>query len=115
MRFEIVRHAAIQRDQAARWQVERSTRGSNVDVSADRLDRDSTLGLMRRQAGLSGQHDHHDAKVVVLDECLGVVAGRPFRFVMELLHFSREIEFEVAAGHRLRMRTPVLRLRIVSV
>src|SRR5947207_304235 len=65
--LNVVRQAAIEREQAANWQIKRSTRRWDLDVSADRLKRDSTFSLMRRHPCVSAQRHQHHAEVAVLE------------------------------------------------
>jgi hypothetical protein len=68
--------------------------GPHLDVTDNGLDGDPTLRLMPRQARSRFERGENDAKVVVLHERPGVLAGSPFGFAVELFEFSLQIKLQ---------------------
>ena len=114
-RLNIMRHVLVQCEQGAPGQIERSAFRSHEDVAGDGLDRDPAFVLVPGKARTCLQCDEDDAKVVILDESLGILAAVPVRFAVKLLQFPDEIEFEKGSGHRCRVRSPVLLVVVWSV
>src|SRR5438094_1858857 len=53
------RQQRIEREQAAYWQIKRATRRSDLDVSANRLKRDSTFKWARAGCNVRGRPANH--------------------------------------------------------
>jgi hypothetical protein len=72
-------------------------------MTGDGLDRNPAFVLVPGKLRTCPQCDEDDAKVVVLDESLGVLAAVPVGFAVKLLQFPDQIEFEEGSGHRRRV------------
>jgi hypothetical protein len=106
-RLDVVPNALVEREQATHWQIEGSTSGTDLDVTADRLDRNPALCLVIWYTSARFHCDQYDPQVVVLHEGLGVVAGLPLWFPMEQLELRAEVELDVDCRHRVRIRPAV--------
>ena len=107
-RLNVMRQVLVQCEQGSGGQIECPAFCSHQDMAGDGLDRDPAFVLMPGKPRTCLQRDEDDAKVVILDERLGVLSAVPLGFAVKLLQFPREIEFEKGSGHRRRVRSPVL-------
>jgi len=84
-------------------------------MTTDDMDGEPSVSLMIGNPRTRFESGQDDAKVVVLDKRPGIVTALPLRFVLELINFPLEIEFEERCRHGLRVRSSVQRVFVYSV
>jgi hypothetical protein len=97
-----MRQVAVQCEQSSDRQIECTAFCSHRHMAGDSLDRDPAFGLVPRKSRACLQGDEDDAKIVILDEGLGVLAAVPVGFAVKLapvpwLDRIRERKLPVAA------------------
>jgi hypothetical protein len=70
---------------------------------------------MPRQARSRFERGENDAKVVVLHERPGVLAGAPSGFAVELFEFSLQIKLQKGSSHRRRVWPPMLTVAVRGI
>ena len=103
-----MRQVVVQCEQGSDRQIECTTFCSHRHMTGHSLDRDPAFILVPGKPRACLQCDEDDAKVVILDEGLRVLAAVPVGFAVKLLQFPGQIEFEKGSCQRRRMRPPVL-------
>ena len=106
--LNVMRQVVVQCEQGSDRQIECTTFCSHRHMTGDSLDRDPAFVLVPGKSRACLQCDEDDAKVVILDEGLRVLAAVPVGFAVKLLQFPGQIEFEKGSCQRRRMRPPVL-------
>ena len=106
--LNVMRQVVVQCEQGSDRQIECTTFCSHRHMTGHSLDRDPAFILVTGKPRACLQCDEDNAKVVILDEGLRVLAAVPVGFAVKLLQFPGQIEFEKGSCQWRRMRPPVL-------
>jgi oxygen-independent coproporphyrinogen-3 oxidase len=74
-----MKYPVIEGEQTARPKTERPPRGLELDVARQHVYRDSPFGFVLGDAHVCLERHQDDSKVVVLDQCPGILTGAPRR------------------------------------
>jgi hypothetical protein len=103
--FDVMRHSLINRQEAARAEIERPSGSPHLNVARQHVDSDPSLGFMFGHPRLGSQRDQDDAKIVVLDERSRILTGVPCSLGLQAMNFGLQVELHERVRHRRCVRS----------